>query len=361
MNKLASANACLSTDCWLDPVPELDNLPCPLIGTDSKGIITLINQSAEQLTGKRTYYLGRPVEALQEIWPCLPRLVSRTLLTTKQLCHVEHHNDKHWALNTHLQKTPTGATAAVLIVFQDITFYCTRQRKHYQREMSILLERLSEQAANGIRNPLTTIKGFIQLYRSEPESLPWELLEEEIKSIEMIIGQLLAFSSSRPEELTKVNINQVVCEICPEIEARARAQQVWVQLTLPPYLRPMTGEIEKIKMLLAQLCHNALDAMPTGGVLSIITAQKGQSLIFQVSDTGEGIEPAHLPRIYEPFFTTRPNKTGLGLTICRQIVVDYHGSIQINNRAFGTTVTVSLPQSTIKNKTPIKADYYDLR
>ncbi|MGI6488353.1 MAG: two-component system sensor histidine kinase NtrB [Syntrophothermaceae bacterium] len=345
MNKLAPAFACLSSDCWLDPIPELDKFPCPLVGTDSKGIINLINQPAEQLTGKRTHYLGQPVEALQKIWPSLPRLVSRTLLTARQICHVEHHDDKHWAITTHLQKTPSGVVASVLIVFQNITFYCTQQRKHYQHEMLLLLEHLTGQTAHGIRNPLTTIKGFIQLYRSEPGSLPWDLLEEEIRSIEMVIGQLLAFSSRHPQELTTVNINQMVCELCPEIEARARAQGVWVQLTLPPHLRPMTAEIGKVKTLLAQLCHNALDAMPHGGVLSMITAQKGRHLIFQVTDTGTGIEPDHLPRIFEPFFTTRPNKTGLGLAICHQIVSGYQGSIKINSRVSGTTVTVSLPQS----------------
>jgi two-component system NtrC family sensor kinase len=111
-------------------------------------------------------------------------------------------------------------------------------------------------------------------------------------------------------------------------------------------VRNVTGDLGKMEQVIINILSNAVDAMPEGGNISIITEQQGDVVRMRISDTGDGIPQENLSRVFDPFFTTKETGTGtgLGLSICYGIVKQHQGTIEINSIVEqGTTVTVHLP------------------
>jgi signal transduction histidine kinase len=122
-----------------------------------------------------------------------------------------------------------------------------------------------------------------------------------------------------------------------------------LQVELAPDL-PVTGDDTQLSQVFLNLLLNALQAMPDGGALIVssgVRLDKPASLYVRISDTGHGIGPGHLTRIFDPYFTTRHGGTGLGLAIAYRIVRDHGGTIEVaSTQGAGTTITVRLPLST---------------
>ena len=326
---------------------DIDSLPVAVIGIDRSFSLNTVNRCAEKLLGNRRHFLGKPVETVGCVFPFLPGLMRQSLEKGRRTRHVEESESRCWLVTVYPYPKPGKEIAGVLAVLHDIGFYHSWFKRRLHHEKIEILSRITEQTAHEIRNPLTAIKGFLQLYRSSPESIPWNLLQEEISTIELSLAQLLNLSARCCEPAEKFDLNQLVCETLDALEERSARQKVWPVLSLSLDARNLTGERNKIKTLILHLCQNALDAMPDGGILSVTTEKRGRTVILWVADTGQGISPRDMERIFDPFFSTRPDKAGLGLTICRQILQSCKGSISVNSReGVGTEVTVTLPFTT---------------
>lgn len=166
----------------------------------------------------------------------------------------------------------------------------------------------------------------------------------EINRLDYIITQFLQAIRPQQPQLQLASVNDVVREtlelLQPEIENRGLRVEAKLSHTLP--LAPIDSA--QIKQVLVNLCKNAIQALTRGGVLTLLTEEREEGVCVVVADTGSGIAPDLLSRIFEPFYTTKKKGSGLGLMIVQRIVRDHGGRIQLeSNVGKGTTFRVWLP------------------
>src|SRR3954470_1884148 len=195
--------------------------------------------------------------------------------------------------------------------------------------------------AHELRNPLTSIKMLVQTNREEAEAkgLPAEDLQVIEKEILRMEGRLNAFIDfARPPKLERrrIDLAAVVDQTLALVGGRARKQRVTLKFTPPSPPVEVVADGEQVRQLLINLALNALDVMPRGGVLEIeLRPPDDGHAELAVLDTGPGIPPRHLPRLYEPFFTSKETGLGLGLVVSQRIATSHGGSLRATNRPHG--------------------------
>ncbi len=208
---------------------------------------------------------------------------------------------------------------------------------------------LAATIAHELNNPLTTILGYTELMKEE-EQLPehvkkdLDILESESLRARDIVRQLLEFSRKRPLQLSEVDLNDTIQEVITFVSPNLRKSSVRLVTEFAP-LPSIMADRDQLKQVFLNLINNAIQAMPEGGTLSIKTGVEGHEVLADVSDTGVGIPEDILPRIFEPFFSTKKEKgTGLGLSISYRIVEEHGGRILVKSiPGKGTTFRVLLP------------------
>ena len=223
-----------------------------------------------------------------------------------------------------------------------------RQRKQLEQEM-VRLDRLNliGQMAAGIshevRNPLTTVRGFLQMLASKPQcenfTEYFSLMIEELDRANSIITEFLSIGKHQSEQFEQANLNDIVQAMLPLIQADAVGldKNVEVELGEVPQLLVNPKEIRQI---ILNLSRNGLDSMPRGACLTIRTYKTGGEVILAVQDQGPGIPPDVLEKLGTPFFTTKEQGTGLGLAVCYGIAARHKANISINTSSSGTTFNV---------------------
>jgi two-component system sensor histidine kinase HydH len=195
--------------------------------------------------------------------------------------------------------------------------------------------------AHELRNPLTAIKMLVQTNREEGESRgpPAEdlnVIEQEVLRMEGRLNVFIDFARPPKPERRRVDLASVVAETMALVGGRARKQRV--KLVFDPPGSPVVVEAdgEQVRQLLVNLALNALDVMPRGGILEIeLHPPTDHHAELAVLDTGPGIAPRHLSRLYEPFFTSKETGLGLGLAVSQRIARDHGGTLRATNRPQG--------------------------
>ncbi|MDZ4803990.1 MAG: ATP-binding protein [Candidatus Eisenbacteria bacterium] len=247
-----------------------------------------------------------------------------------------------------------GATQGTLVLLDDSS---RRGTDDDRMERLISLGELSAYVAHEIRNPLTGVRTTIQfigqkLGKDDPKQEDIEAIIAELDRVEKIIEDLLQFS--RPQVGTKAmtSLNTLVDRTLEALGPQFEAARVEVNRNLRARLPESLMDPDMIQRVLFNLITNAVEAMPDGGSLKVTTTVRryraGEAnLEVFISDTGRGIDPEIVERIFQPFFTTRPAGTGLGLPISLQIVRAHGGRITARNRAKGGAIfRLSLPRAT---------------
>jgi two-component system, NtrC family, sensor kinase len=256
-----------------------------------------------------------------------------------------------------------AAQAAIFVrnarLYQEI-----QERMEAQRQAEMQLVRSARLAAVGemaagvaheLNNPLTTVAGFIELVLDElPESASQrqdlELVLREARRARGVVRRLLDFS--RPGDNLRIgtDVNELVSEVLTLVQHLVRTNGVTLSVQLQEDLVWAAIDPNQIKQVLLNLVHNALQAMPRGGVLVVRTENQERDdtpwLAVSVRDNGMGIAPDDLERIFEPFFTTRPvgSGTGLGLSVSYGIITEHGGFIDVESEpGHGSCFTVWLP------------------
>ena len=215
------------------------------------------------------------------------------------------------------------------------------------------LGRLTSGVAHEIRNPLNALVLQAALLRkklgpSTPEATRHlDIIEEEVKRLDRVIDGFLRFT--RPEELQleSVRLDGILREAMDLMAARAEHGGIRMEAAVAPDLPRVRGSAELLRQALLNLIGNALDAMPTGGLLRVRADPTANgSIALTVEDTGEGIGPEHLPKVFNLFYTTRSNGSGIGLSLVYRIAQLHGGDVQIDSeRGSGTRVTMTLPET----------------
>lgn len=227
----------------------------------------------------------------------------------------------------------------LLSVITDIT-----DQVLFEKEM-VRLDRLNltgEMAAgiiHEIRNPMTTVRGFLQLSKSRPSSEHTDIMIEELDRAHNIVTEFLAVANTNPTNRKVKQLNAVIEVLFPLIHSKALCANHDIRLELGQCPSLQLDEKE-IRQLLLNLVLNGLDAMPSGGTLTIRTYKEDNEVILEVQDQGCGIKEELIPKLGTPFFSTKAGGTGLGLSVCYGVAKRHDAVIKVKTSEQGTIFLV---------------------
>ncbi len=230
-----------------------------------------------------------------------------------------------------------------------------RQLQERSRQSARLayLGSLAGGLAHEIKNPLSTLNINLQLLEEDLERgdansvrirTRLEGLRREVKRLQEVLDDFLRFAHGHELHLTEESINQVVDEVLVFIGPEARQKGINIIRGTDGNLRSCQLDSNLIKQAFLNILINAEQAMPTGGDLMVRTAGEGDGVRVEFTDTGTGIPPEHLDRIWEVYFSTKKGGTGLGLPTARRNIEEHHGTIEVHSEVGkGSRFTVRLP------------------
>lgn len=211
------------------------------------------------------------------------------------------------------------------------------------------LGELATGLAHEIRNPLAGIAGVIEIIgRDLPPTSPARLVVKEvhleIAHINRIITDLLETARPRPPEIRRSNLNTTVEHAVMLARQQVLSKPIQIQLVKAEDLPEVEHDSDQVHQVLLNLLLNAVQAVAPQGNVAVEVRSSERDAVVEVSDTGKGILPEHLPNIFRPFFTTKGNGTGLGLSLAKRIVEEHGGYIQVlSSPGRGTRFEVHLP------------------
>ncbi|HTU44328.1 MAG TPA: ATP-binding protein [Bryobacteraceae bacterium] len=225
-----------------------------------------------------------------------------------------------------------------LIIFDDVTDRDDLERRLMQADKLSSIGLLAAGVAHEVNTPLAVISTYAQMLAKQVsgDDQKSKLLEKIAKQTfraSEIVNSLLNFSRTSPTDFLETDLNRVIRETATLIEHQFQKAGVATRLNLATDLPLVRGNAGKLQQVFLNLFINARDAMPAGGSLAIRTWAENGFAHAEVADTGQGIPPEHLARIYDPFFTTKAPKkgTGLGLSITYGIVQEHNGVIEVDS------------------------------
>jgi len=244
-----------------------------------------------------------------------------------------------------------------LIIMDDITERIDLEAQLSQADKLSSIGLLAAGVAHEVNTPLAVISSYTQMLSKQLQGDPQKsgLLEKITRQTfraSEIVNNLLNFSRTSGSEISDVDVNKVIADTLALLEHQLKVAKIEVQNALAPALPPIQGNTGRLQQVFLNLFLNAKDAMPGGGTLRVATLN-GESVSVSVSDTGTGIAPEHIQRIYDPFFTTKtspregqPRGTGLGLSVTYGIIQEHAGKIRVESQpGAGTTFILDFPLS----------------
>jgi len=303
--------------------------------------------------------LGFPMEEVFRSVPKEHRLVQRTLLdgVLVRSHAVSWTNDRQryeLLMDSNLIRDPLGQVVGAYVIFKDVTNLRSLEQQVQRSDRLAMIGQIAAGTAHEIRNPLTSIKGFLQVLNRtfhqsgmEREEGYTDLMLAEIDRINELVNEFLLLSKPKNVTFDKIDISSVLRDILPIINNQAVLHNVTIQYQSVYQIPKIIADRELLKQVFINLCKNGIEAMTQGGTLTIIEKidARARKVHVEVQDSGDGIPAYLIDKIFDPFFTTKDSGTGLGLSVCQRIIHDIGGSIRVSSKGFGTTFTVSVPFS----------------
>jgi signal transduction histidine kinase len=210
------------------------------------------------------------------------------------------------------------------------------EQKIIQSERMVALGRLSQGVAHEVRNPVMSIGGFARRLKEklppgDPARKYAEIILNEAARLEKMVRDIEEYTKLPEPELGEVSLNKLIEYALEEWGQKETPADVQVHLDLPREEAIFPGDERLLTLVLKNLFQNAAEAMAQGGDLSIAAYPQGKQLIIKVADTGRGIPPEHLPQVFDPFFTSHTQGSGLGLTTVQRIVTEHNGVVSVKS------------------------------
>ena len=242
-------------------------------------------------------------------------------------------------VEVHAYPSPEGLS----VLFRDIT-----EKKDYEANIARLekLNIIGEMAASighEIRNPLTTVKGYLQMFQRKKmyaeHQEQFTTMLEELDRANLILSEFLSLAKNKTIDFKTANLNNIITSLLPLVEADALHSGHKLQVELND-IPTFAMDEKEIRQVLLNLVRNGIEATPSGGTVTIKTTFSNHQITLAVQDTGCGIPEDVLARIGTPFLTTKTNGTGLGLPVCFRIAEHHNAKINILTGSNGTTFLV---------------------
>ncbi len=255
----------------------------------------------------------------------------------------------------------SGEPIGTLHIIRDVTQVRALEEQGKRGERLAAMGEMAVELAHEIRNPLGSIELFASLLQkelpAESDTARWaDNIRVGSRSLNNIVSNMLHFANPLSPSFGEVDLHEVVSEILQFTEPLMRQRAVSVRQRLESKNPEVCGDRELLKQMLLNLVLNSMQAMPSNGSLVVATRGVGElpggapceGVELRVQDTGVGITPENLGRVFDPFFTTNRSGTGLGLSVVHQIVDRHSGFIRVESEVkVGTTFTIVLPSARI--------------
>ena len=218
-----------------------------------------------------------------------------------------------------------------------------------QTEKLKAISTLAAGMAHEIKNPLTALKTFTEFIpekQNDPIFLKklYEVFTMETQRIQEVVQELLEFAKPKTPRFKSVNIGPIINSTVDFLSGDLLKRSIQWTISCRHNGATIQADQDQLRQILINLIQNAADAMPTGGTLTLATQVNDGYLELAITDTGEGIPKELLPKIFDPFVTTKPTGTGLGLAMVQTLVRAHHGTISVvSTPARGTTFTLRFP------------------
>ncbi len=340
----------------------IENAADGVIAIDRQGDVTTMNPAAEVITGYQRHELvGQPYSMLfdntQFYSPVLDTLEHGTEHVALEISFPGRDRTIELSVTTSRIHNTHGEMIGALVIFSDLTARKETQRRMAQAERLATLGELMAGVAHEVRNPLTAIRGYVQILRQQTrDPIHQEYLSvvlKEIDSINKVIQQLLEFSRPRHSQWQQVSLNALVEETLVLVQTAGVQARVDFISELDNELSPINADRELLKQVLLNILINAVQAISARGKIRIRTWQYSDSQqAISIEDNGSGIDLSLQKKIFDPFFTTKASGTGLGLALSQRIINAHQGDIRVASLpGYGATFTLILPINPQGNQT----------
>ena len=327
-----------------DKISILESMTDSFFAINRNWQFTYVNRAAEIVFGRsRDELLGMKITELFKVNDTALRHYNEVMSEKKSVTFelMSKALGGKW-LEISAYPTETGMTC----YFSDITSRKISEKEFARLERLNLVGQLAAGIGHEIRNPMTTVRGYLQLLGTKPvyaaQKATFELMISELDRANAIITEFLSLAQTKPTDHKPQNLNGLLNNLYPLLEADAFTQNN--QITFAP------GEIPDLKLngkeisqLVLNLTRNGLEAMPHGGCLRVNSYVEDSQVVLAIEDEGCGIPPENLSKVGTPFFTTKDTGTGLGLATCYKIVESHNAKIRIDSSSKGTTFFISFP------------------
>jgi PAS domain S-box-containing protein len=340
----------------------IENVGHPVVVCDASGNFILFNRRAELLFQQEDVFTSNASAAIRANSVKLTSFISALASASEtdrqaeiELIDPETNEALPMEITAGEVVDAKGQVTAVVSILHDLSEIRELERRRveqqlFESEKLAAVGRLAASIAHEVNNPLEAIKNSLYLMEtnkdSEKNARFLEIARKETERVSHIIRQMLGFAR-RSGEVGWVDVNQLLEETLVLLDKKLKQSGVRVVSELAPHLPPVRARADQLRQVFLNLLLNGQQAIEGGGHIRVTTARYGQSIqpsvVIQISDSGVGISPDDLTRIFEPFFSTRKKGTGLGLWVTQDIVRQHGGRLEVtSDKGKGTTFTIML-------------------
>ncbi|QED46541.1 PAS domain-containing sensor histidine kinase [Cytobacillus dafuensis] len=323
------------------------------------GVITNLNPRFEEITGyDKCHVIGKNVlDALSKVnqkvvLQSISNIINGQSVQKYEL-NIPHQNGDIITLQcTNLPIIVNGKVDGIIGYGKDVTLLRQTEERLRRTEKLSVVGELAASVAHEIRNPLTSLIGFVQLLQKENEKdhLYHKIMLDELNRINYIAGELLLLAKPQQLQFTREDIHVILFDVISLLQSDANLYHVLIDLISDHQEYIMDCEPNQLKQLFINIIKNAIEASPCQGrVIVYLKSEENDEISVTVQDYGCGISEKRLKKIGEPFYSSKEKGTGLGLTISHKIVQSHNGTIVFNSKVNkGTEVLIKFPKSVNK-------------
>jgi two-component system, NtrC family, sensor histidine kinase PilS len=325
-----------------------------LIAVDVEHVVTAFNRAAEDITGVRaTDAIGRSWTSLFgetiDLTSAESAVAAATRGTPVRESSVVRPDGTSAPVRMAFSalRAGDGAHVGLIVACEDLSALRDMERRMRQADRLATVGRLAANIAHEIRNPLASLTGAVEVLASgtagETRDRLAQIVVKESGRLNTIIKEFLEYARPAPLARARMNVAECLDEVLVLIEQRVTPGTLKIVREFPPILR-WSVDPHQFRQAMWNLCLNAAQAMPDGGELRVGAAAERGLLELHISDSGDGIGADDLGHIFEPFFSTKVDGSGLGLALVHRVVQEHGGDIDVRSvPGAGTAFTITLP------------------